>query len=134
MHPVSGQALCIALMLWLVRQGYRQGQAENTNLRAYAKESDVTSAETFRTAQTETFLGREYLAVVERLNDMLPAVWKSTYPEVDKRNPRRRKVTIRDTSTLYGQRPNDPRVWFLSPYEFVMHWAVRLVSYPITLG
>ena len=50
-------------------KGIVRGQAENTNLRANAKESDVTHAETFRTSRTENFYGREYLDLVERLND-----------------------------------------------------------------
>ena len=40
-------------------KGIVRGQAENTNLRAYAKEEGaVTFAESFRTCQTESFFGR----------------------------------------------------------------------------
>ena len=36
-------------------------------------------------------------------------------------------------AVLYGQRPHDERVWYLSPYEFVSDWDVKLLSYPRTL-
>ena len=50
-------------------KGIARGQVENTNLRVYAKENDVTFAECFRTCQTETFYGREYVDMVQRIND-----------------------------------------------------------------
>ena len=40
-------------------KGIVRGQAENTNLRAYQKDNDVTFAETFRTCQTEAFLAKD---------------------------------------------------------------------------
>ena len=42
-------------------------------------------------------------------------------------------MTLKDTAVLYGQRPQDPRVWYLSPYEFVMHWEVCMLSYPLCI-
>ena len=48
-------------------------------MRAYAKDNDVTHAETFRTTQTETFFGREYLDTVERLNDKRTDSKKATF-------------------------------------------------------
>ena len=53
--------------------------------------------------------------------------------EIDWRNPCHRKITIRDISKLYGQRPKASEVWHLSPYEFVMYWKVELLSYPRSL-
>ena len=50
-------------------KGIVRWQVENTNLRAYAKDNDVTFAECFRTCQTETFYGREYVDMVQRIND-----------------------------------------------------------------
>ena len=52
---------------------------------------------------------------------------------VDTRNPRIRHVELRDVAILYGQRPKDPCMWYLSPYEFVMYWEVELLSYPLSL-
>jgi hypothetical protein len=48
-------------------KGIVRGQAENTNLRAYSIEGGaVTLAESFRTCQTEAFLGREYVDMIEK--------------------------------------------------------------------
>ena len=108
------------------------GQAENTNLRAYSKPHDVTAAETFRTSQTTSFFGGQYLTVVEQLNDKVKATSRTLFPVVDRRNPQRRKVELRDVATLYGQRPKVPYLWHLSAYEFVMYWEPKLLSYPLT--
>ena len=92
-------------------KGIVRGQAENTNLRAYGKENDITFAECFRTCQTETFCGREYIDLVQRLNDGVKSEKKALFTEIDLRNPRKRKVTLRDVAMLYGQRPNHKSVW-----------------------
>ena len=47
--------------------------------------------------------------------------------------PTQEKDTFKDAAELYGHRPQDPRVWCLSPYEFVMYWEVCLSSYPLFL-
>eukprot|EP00959_Pyramimonas_sp_CCMP1952_P266153 5564596-Pyramimonas_sp.AAC.1 len=49
------------------------------------------------------------------------------------RNPRRRKVTIRDVAMLYGLRPRREGLWHLSPYEFAMYWRPVLVAYPTSI-
>ena len=49
------------------------------------------------------------------------------------RNRKKKKVTIRDVAMLYGQRPHDDPIWYLSPYEFVTYWEPQLLSYPTTL-
>ena len=114
-------------------KGIVRGQAENTNLRAYTKDNAATSAETIKTSQTVSFYGKEYLETVERLNDRKSPNATALFAEIDCRNPRKRKVTIRDVSTLYGQRPKHDDVWRLSPYEFVMYWGPTLTKYPLTL-
>ena len=93
-------------------KGIVRGHAENTNLRAYSKVNDITSAETVRTSQTESFFGGEYLKIVERLNDAKAPKATKSFPIVDSRNPRKKKVTLKDVAELYGQRPQDPRVWY----------------------
>merc|ERR1711994_222433 len=67
-------------------KGIVRGHAENTNLRAYSKDNDITSAETVRTSQTESFFGSEYLNIVERLNDTEQPAAKKAFPIVDTRN------------------------------------------------
>ena len=76
-------------------KGIVRGQVENTNLRASGKDNDVTHAETFRTSQTEVFFGREYVSIVELLNDKRPPGRKTTYGQIDARNPRRRNLNSR---------------------------------------
>ena len=112
-------------------KGIVRGQAENTNLRCNGRESCVSHAETFRTSQTEGFFGKEYLKVVETLNDQRASVQSASFCEIDARNPRRRRVTIRDVAMLYGQRPKHDDIWHLSPYEFVMYWEPVMCSYPL---
>ena len=111
-------------------KGIVRGQAENTNLRAYGRSNDVTAAETFRTTQTVSFFGREYFDVVQRMNDRVASEKSAVFGEVDFRNPRKKKVCVRDVAVLYGQRPTHAAVWYLSPYEFVTYWEPTLVSYP----
>ena len=84
-----------------------------------------------RTSQTASFFGGEYFNVVERLNDRKDRAAKKDFPIIDGCNPRKHKVTLKDTSVLYDQRPRDPRAWYLSPYEFTMHWEVAMLSCPL---
>ena len=107
---------------------------ENTNLRANAKQNDVTYAESIKTCQTESFFGREYIQTIERLNGKIVNEGTSQVLLLDRRNKKRKRVTLKDVSILYGQRPNVPELWFLSPYEFVAEWEPVLASYPTTLG
>ncbi len=94
---------------------------ENTNLRAYARDDDITSAESIKTCQTVSLFGKNYVDVVERLNDRKQTLNSTVFPQIDGRSRRHKKVTFRDVSMFYGHRPNkdqDHRVWYLSPYEF----------------
>ena len=116
-------------------KGVVRGQVENTNLRAYARDDDVTAAECIRTSETDVFYGREYVDVIERLNDAGGATRKVQFAEIDMRNPRRRKVSLRDVSSLYGMRPHTiPELWYLSPYEFAANWQVVMATYPTCRG
>ena len=112
-------------------KGIVRGQAENTNLRAYAKANDVTFAKSFRTCQTESFLGREYVDLVQRMSDKLKIERQTVFGEVDSRNLRKRRVTFREVALLYGQRPCDDSVWYLSPYEFVTYYELVLIECPL---
>lgn len=114
-------------------KGVVRGQAESTNLRVYAKANAVTSAETMKASTTQSFYGREFLETVERLNDGKDAASRATFAEIDGRNARKRKITIRDVALLYGQRPKHAAVWHLSPYEFTMYWEPKLAEYPLTM-
>ena len=50
-------------------KGVVRSNQESTNLRANTKDNDVTSAETFRTAQTVTFPGHEFVRTLEDSQD-----------------------------------------------------------------
>ena len=106
---------------------------ENTNLRANAKKTDVTYAESIKTCQTEAFFGKEYVDLIERLNDNRTNDNAAHVFLLDRRNKNKKCVTFKDVGILYGQRPNVPELWFLSPYEFVSEWEPVLASYPTTL-
>ena len=117
-----------------IGKGIVRGQSENTNLRVHGHaRNNVIHAETIRTSRSESFFGKEYLNVVEALNDGKANVQKAIFADVDARSPKNRKVTIRDVALLYGQRPKQADVWFLSPYEFVMYWTPMLAKYPLSL-
>ena len=109
-------------------RGIIRGQVENTNLRANGRTNDVTAAECFCTCATATFFGREYVDEVERQTKTLKDAKRVIFGEIDARNPRRRKVTFRNVSELYGQRPVE--LLYLSPYEFVTYWEPQLLKYP----
>ena len=133
-----GKRHAMRLMSDAYGKGIVRGQVENTNLRAYAKENDVTFAESFRTCQTESFYGREYVDMVQRINDKKIIERRAIFGEVDMRNKRKKRVTFRDVALLYGHRPCEHQgemseVWYLSPYEFVMYWEPVLLTYPRTL-
>ena len=80
--------------------------------------------------------GRNYVDVVECLNDRKQTLNSTVFPQIDGRSRRHKKVTFRDVAMLYGHRPNkdqDHRVWYLSPYEFNAEWEVVLLNYPQSL-
>ena len=111
-------------------KGIVRGQVECANLRAFARTDDVTAAESLKSCETTAFYGREYVDLVERLADGTTACRKAQFAEVDMRDVRRRKVTIRDVGSLYGLRPNRADLWQLSPYEFATYWTPTLLSFP----
>jgi hypothetical protein len=120
-------------------RGIVRGQVENMNLRAYHQLSRVTAAEAIITCRTSRFAGVEYVNVVQKLTDHVLPDHATVIAEVDTRHRKFRKITLRDSAILYGQRPrvcidgSTASVWYLSPYEFVKYWEVVMVSYPHSL-
>ena len=115
-------------------KGIVRGQVECANLRAFARENDVTAAESLKSCETTAFYGREYVNLVERLADRATGGRKAQFAEVDMRQQRRRKVIVRDVGMLYGLRPQSSGLWDLSPYEFATYWTPVLLSYPTRVG
>ena len=128
-----GKRHAMRLMSDAYGKGIVRGQVESMNLRAYHKDSPVTAAESITTCLTARFYGVEYVNLVQRLSDQILPDNVSVLAEVDMRHKVHRKITLRDAAVLYGQRPCDPRVWYLSPYEFVKDWEIVMLSYPQTL-
>lgn len=112
--------------------GIVRGQVENANLRAHAQNHDVTAAGSIKTCATVSFLGRNYVETVQRLNDRYTPGTYTVFAEVDIRTKRHRGITFRDVATSYGKRPCVDRVWYASPYEFVADWDVAVLNYPLS--
>ena len=85
------------------------------------------------TSSTIGFYGGNYVDAVEALQDKILRSNSTKFVEVDARSGTKGRVTFRDVAVLYGYRPKDKRIWYLSPYEFVSEWDVKLLSYPKTL-
>ena len=111
-------------------KGIVRGQVECANLRAYARDDDVTAAESNRTCGTTAFYAREFVEMVERLADCRAEGRRAQFTEVDIWSSRRRKVTIRDVAMLCGLRPQLDGLWHLSPCEFTTLWTPVLASCP----
>jgi len=118
-----GRLLCHAYNNGIVRSA-----VENRNLRAYARDHDVTFAESFRTCATTVFQGMDFLNMVEKAEDRANRI---IHFERDLRNPNRPRLTAKRVAVLYGLRPLDrAELRYLSPYEFTMYWEPQLLTFP----
>ena len=81
-------------------KGLVRGQVENTYLRTYSKDCDVTSAESIKTCLTVSFFGSNDVDVIQRLNDRVMAERNTVLSEVDMRSRKQRKVSSRDVPSL----------------------------------
>ncbi len=120
------------LMSDLVAKGTVRGQVESTNLLTNCAPQSTTAAEMLRSSRTVSFHGALYLKCMER-------TWRPTsdapdvvHPLIDRRNPARKKTAVKDMDLFYGHRGPNPRLHYLSPYEFTMRWEVQLATYPLT--
>ncbi len=118
----------------LYGKGIVRGSVECTNLLTHCTRQDVTSAEMIKTARTATFPGSAYVRRIERECKVAATQEQRAFPQIDARNPAKKKIAIKDVDVLYGHRGTDPRVHFLSPYEFSRHCEIRLATYPISLA
>ena len=121
-----GRILCHAYQNGIVRSA-----VESRNLRANARDHDVTFAESFRTCATTTFSGLDYMQMLERT----VAAKVVVHFERDLRNPQRSRLTSKNMALIYGYRPMHlASLKYLSPYEFTMHWEPQLLQYPRSLS
>ena len=114
-------------------KGIVRGAVECTNLCIHASNSDVTAAETIKSSRCRVFPGGAFLSRVECANGLATTCSSRTYPEIDARNPMKKKVTTKSLDIMYGLRGANPKLLFLSPFEFTRYWEVRLLKYPRTI-
>ena len=114
-------------------RGVVRGAVEAVNLLVSSHPHDVAAAETVKTADTESFFGRQYVDVVCYLAEKVPPPQTAQLAEIDSRNPKKRTVRTRDVDFFYGHRGNDEQVFHLSPYEFTRHISIEEARYPTSL-
>ena len=116
-------------------KGLVRGQVECCNLRANHVEGQIVAAERFSTAGFVMFPGHVYVRLLELLTG-----------DPDEGPQRRHYVTttgpkagsskhLRESMTgqAYGHRPGNSETWWLSPYEFTMHWEIIPTRVPHTV-
>jgi len=95
---------------------------EEVNLCANAHEHDVMNAEFVRTFRSEDFPGGQLVKRLEHERS------EETERNVKKLVPVRRgtvgqsPIFVQNFEDIYGYRGKDPRVYYLSPWEFLMQW------------
>ena len=100
---------------------------------ANAKDIDVTAAETIRTSHREPLPGNELQDYIEN-RAASGKREKYVREETDRRDPLCKQWVQRDAARMYALRPRDTDVWYLSPYEFWMHWDIAPARYVATAG
>ena len=74
------------------------------------------------------------MSMIQCLNDRVISDRSTILAKVHMRsNKTHRKVSFRNVATSYGERPRDDRSWYLSPYEFISEWDVKMLSDPQSL-
>eukprot|EP00435_Cladocopium_sp_Y103_P054372 s3057_g17.t1 len=82
---------------------------------------EQTSAECIRSFPVVPFVGSEWLTLQDAFTEHKH--------KVEKQTPRKLHFKV---SELYGWRGADPRVYYLSPWEFVKWWDVKILQPPNT--
>ena len=103
---------------------------EEVNLAANAHERDVTNAEFVRTFRSQDFPGRQLVKRLEHerseeeersVNKVVPAR-KGAVGQV--------LIFVQRFEDIYCFRGNDAKVYYLSPWEFLMHWELEALRPP----
>ena len=115
-------------------KGLVRGQVECCNLRANHVEGQIVAAERLSTSGFAMFPGHVFVRLLEQLTG-------DTEDQPQRRHYVKTGVPkaggckhLREsmTSQAYGHRPVDSDTWWLSPYEFTMHWEIRPTRVPYT--
>ena len=103
---------------------------EEVNLAVNAHEHDVKNAEFVRTFMSEDFPGGQ---LVKRLEHERGAETERTVTKVvpvRKGSLGSAPICVGSFEDAYGFRGDDPRVYYLNPWEFLMHWAIEPLQPP----
>ena len=96
---------------------------EEFMLAGFEDDSDPAAAECIRSFPVVPFVGTEWLTLLDHKTEhrhrVQAASWKSTEVKF---------------SELYGWRGTDPRVYYLSPWEFVKWWRLKKLQPPAADG
>ena len=105
-------------------KGLVRGQVECCNLRANHIDGSIVAAERVSSCNFTVFPGHVYLQLLERL-DGKEAGTNIAYVRTRKA-PGSGAQHVREavTGQAYSHRPSDSECWWLSPYEFTMHWEL----------
>ena len=103
---------------------------EEFNLSASHHHQDPTAAEFARSYRTKTFLGRRFLTLLETHCSGDGSRSRLGILPVRKAPVLTENIPIAHTEEVYGYRGTDARVHYLSPWEFVMFWAVVPITKP----
>ena len=107
---------------------------EETNLSANLDPQDATAAEFTRTFRTKTFPGKNLVmreeaerSAQDPKHDRLRVVPTPSkrYTDMDQD-----VIKLKNFEDFYGYRGNDPRVYYLSPWEFTMYWEPVALEAP----
>ena len=122
-------------------RGIVRSNQERTNLRAYCRPQNVTSAEAINTNKNVILPAAAAFKLVERKNGCVaegendPSRIRMEYDDRDVENIR---IVAKSSAYLYGFRPlNDvraPELAYLSLYEFFRYWRIELAAYVISDG
>ena len=114
-------------------RGTARGGVEVVNLICNRLEHDVTAAESFKSAITTNFAGKNFVALLEAmcLKKRPTSAIRRVPLRVTKHGKFATLQPVPDIATMYGYRGTDCRVHFLAAYEFVSCWTVAPVAVPL---
>lgn len=105
-------------------RGVVRGAVETENLNMQAADPNVCAAEMITSFPYVAFRGQTFLELVENSANR---EWSRLQYRVHVSKPIKedvQAVAFQHTGLFYGFRGNDPRVLYLSPYEWVSQWEV----------
>ena len=107
---------------------------EEVNLSANLHEQDVTNAEFLRTFRSAVLPGAAYIKALEQEEARQEDRYFMKVLPVRKADVGANRILVQPQAELYGYRGPDPRVHYLSPWEFIMFWEVESLRPPASSG